>query len=273
MRQEFRIFVLLTAVAAPMFIGTAARAQMTSVALDASSFTTAQITLGGFTSQSEMVNVTGMLDIAAPASGAGDVLVRNVRISIPQVVLAIPFPVTIGASQFESSVNQTATLPGSAGGTLETLFFGPGPTGTLTGQVSYSGTGPTCLSLAQLGGPCAGTFALADVGERPSMIGQGSITPSPGARSVQMVFSVSTPLVAGGQAWSRLVFDVAVRATLPAQAACFADFGAPVGVDVQDLFAFLNAWFSGDPRSDVNGGGINVTDIFDYLNAWFQGCP
>ncbi|MBY0310969.1 MAG: hypothetical protein K2W85_02755 [Phycisphaerales bacterium] len=273
MRLAFRIFVLLCATASSMFVGTAARAQMTSVSLEASSFTTAQITLGGFTSQSEIVNVTGTLDVAAPASGAGDVLLRNVRISIPQVVLAIPFPVTVGAAQLESSVNQVATLSGSASGTFETLFFGPGPTGNLTGQVSYSGTGPTCLSLAQLGGPCAGTFALASVGERPTMIGQGVITPSPGARSVQMVFTISTPLVAGGQAWSRLVFDVAVRATLPAQAACIADFTAPSGIDVQDLFAFLNAWFTGDTRSDINGGGITVTDIFDYLNAWFQGCP
>jgi len=34
-------------------------------------------------------------------------------------------------------------------------------------------------------------------------------------------------------------------------------------VAVADIFAFLNAWFGGDPRADINGGGLSVSDIFD----------
>jgi hypothetical protein len=55
---------------------------------------------------------------------------------------------------------------------------------------------------------------------------------------------------------------------------CAVDFDGMGGVSVQDIFAFLNAWFAGDPRADFDGmGGIAVADIFAFLNAWFIGCP
>ncbi len=55
---------------------------------------------------------------------------------------------------------------------------------------------------------------------------------------------------------------------------CTADFNGQGGINVQDIFDFLNAWFAGDPRADVNGAnGVTVQDIFDFLAAWFAGCP
>ncbi len=54
---------------------------------------------------------------------------------------------------------------------------------------------------------------------------------------------------------------------------CPADFNGTGGLTVQDIFDFLNAWFSGNPTADFNHvGGITVQDIFDFLNAWFAGC-
>ncbi len=57
---------------------------------------------------------------------------------------------------------------------------------------------------------------------------------------------------------------------------CTADFncsGRPNAVAVDDIFAFLTAWFALDPRADINGiGGITVPDIFAFLTAWFAGC-
>ena len=59
----------------------------------------------------------------------------------------------------------------------------------------------------------------------------------------------------------------------PDSCECHPDFDQSGGLSVQDIFAFLNAWFAGDPRSDFNGvNGITVQDIFDFLNAWFAGC-
>jgi hypothetical protein len=53
---------------------------------------------------------------------------------------------------------------------------------------------------------------------------------------------------------------------------CRANFNGVNGITIQDIFDFLNAWFAGDPRADINGGGLAVSDIFDFLNAWFAAC-
>jgi hypothetical protein len=54
---------------------------------------------------------------------------------------------------------------------------------------------------------------------------------------------------------------------------CPADFNAAGGINVQDIFDFLGAWFAGDARANFNGaGGLTVQDIFDFLAAWFAGC-
>jgi hypothetical protein len=58
----------------------------------------------------------------------------------------------------------------------------------------------------------------------------------------------------------------------PCPAPCVADFNHSGGIEVQDIFDFLNAWFAGDPAADVNGGGLAVSDIFSFLNLWFAGC-
>jgi hypothetical protein len=54
---------------------------------------------------------------------------------------------------------------------------------------------------------------------------------------------------------------------------CVANFDGINGVAVQDIFAYLSAWFAGDPRADVNGTpGLSVYDIFAFLQIWFTGC-
>ncbi len=58
---------------------------------------------------------------------------------------------------------------------------------------------------------------------------------------------------------------VGVTGTCPA---CPADFNGVNGLEVNDIFDFLSAWFAGDPRGDFNGtGGTTVNDIFDFLSA------
>jgi hypothetical protein len=54
---------------------------------------------------------------------------------------------------------------------------------------------------------------------------------------------------------------------------CAVDFNCSGSLSVQDIFDFLNAWFSGAPEADFDGlNGLQVQDIFDFLNAWFAGC-
>jgi hypothetical protein len=55
---------------------------------------------------------------------------------------------------------------------------------------------------------------------------------------------------------------------------CLPDINNSGGLEVQDIFDFLNIWFAGDCRADFNGvDGLSVQDIFDFLSAWFAGCP
>ncbi len=61
--------------------------------------------------------------------------------------------------------------------------------------------------------------------------------------------------------------------TCTATSCCLADFDQSGAADVQDIFTYLNAWFSAEPRSDINlSGAIDVSDIFDFLSVWFAGC-
>lgn len=60
---------------------------------------------------------------------------------------------------------------------------------------------------------------------------------------------------------------------VPGNPPCAADFNGVGGVTVADIFAFLSAWFAGDPAADFNQvDGLTVADIFDFLRAWFAGC-
>jgi len=55
---------------------------------------------------------------------------------------------------------------------------------------------------------------------------------------------------------------------------CSADFDNSGTVAVPDIFAFLSAWFAGQPAANFDGaGGVTVPDIFAFLSEWFAGCP
>ena len=60
----------------------------------------------------------------------------------------------------------------------------------------------------------------------------------------------------------------------PAQGSdCFADFNGDGHVTVQDIFAFLAAWFAHSPTASINHSGPpTVQDIFSFLALWFAGC-
>lgn len=61
--------------------------------------------------------------------------------------------------------------------------------------------------------------------------------------------------------------------------ACRADFDGSGSVGVQDIFAFLAAYFMGGtgpspPSADFDENGqVTVNDIFAFLAAYFAGCP
>jgi hypothetical protein len=61
---------------------------------------------------------------------------------------------------------------------------------------------------------------------------------------------------------------------------CRANFDQVNGITVNDIFAFVTAWFiqqgltgPGHTADMNNDGAVNVTDIFAFISAWFIGCP
>jgi hypothetical protein len=59
-------------------------------------------------------------------------------------------------------------------------------------------------------------------------------------------------------------------------ACCYADYNKINGIEVQDVFDFINDWLAGSPFANTGGSGsggtLAVQNIFDFLNAWFTGC-
>ena len=57
------------------------------------------------------------------------------------------------------------------------------------------------------------------------------------------------------------------------RAICAADFNCSGGVTIDDLFLYLNAWFTSAPSADINEhSGVSIDDLFYFINAWFSGC-
>lgn len=98
---------------------------------------------------------------------------------------------------------------------------------------------------------------------------------SDGGKDLVVLTNVSTgpfPSSSGGGRGDRGV-PLPVVKPIRSRAMCRGDFNGVGGVTIQDLFDFLNAWFSGQPSGDFNGvGGLTIQDVFDFLAAWFSPC-
>lgn len=56
---------------------------------------------------------------------------------------------------------------------------------------------------------------------------------------------------------------------------CYADFDKANGVAIDDLFLYLNAYFTSSPWAKIGGDGTatpTIDDLFKYINAYFTGC-
>jgi hypothetical protein len=90
---------------------------------------------------------------------------------------------------------------------------------------------------------------------------------------VTKMFRSDHPVPGGALFRCRVSNSCGTISTAPARfITCVADYDCSGELSVQDIFAYLNAWFAGASSADFNGGGLSVQDIFDFLNAWFAGC-
>lgn len=69
------------------------------------------------------------------------------------------------------------------------------------------------------------------------------------------------------------VFPENIRAMWFYAPVCPGDFDRNGIRNVTDIFAFLAAWFAGNPEADLDGvEGLGVPDIFAFLASWFGSC-
>ena len=146
--------------------------------------------------------------------------------------------------------------------------------------------GQTVLVLAQVRGapPIAYQWRRNNVpvtvGPAGASLGGGVVSGASGTISTAADFTGLSLSIANAQrsdagSYTLVITNACGSSTSTAANAevCIADFDGSGTRDVSDIFAFLSAWFSGDPRANVNGvNGIEVGDIFAFLSAWFAGC-
>jgi hypothetical protein len=192
--------------------------------------------------------------------------------------------------EFTLSASDTVTLTGQSRFTPRFNIYSPtcvgvNPLAQMTPLASFT-KNPNCSGVndISLTTPlAAGTYWLAVLSE-----GSGAVSRQCGTEGVEYWFMLSGSVPCPGACCN------GTTCTSVAQVDCTGSFkgvGAPCeapgnpttccpvnydginGLQVADIFAFLNSWFAGETRADFDGlNGLQVADIFAFLNAWFAGC-
>ncbi|HMN41630.1 MAG TPA: GC-type dockerin domain-anchored protein [Phycisphaerales bacterium] len=124
-------------------------------------------------------------------------------------------------------------------------------------------TPETGIELWTSDGSPAGTFMLFEIIPGPSSADIKSVT-----RAGDRIYFQATVPPQRPSLWSFDWFG-----SLTAHFLCPADYNRADGPSVQDIFDFLNDWFAGASRADINGNGhFEVQDIFEFINVWLAGC-
>ncbi len=207
---------------------------------------------------------------------------RTIQLAITRRMLTAFFDLNLKSDQ---SVWTTVWGPDAppSGGVTATSVSGIGVTAAASSVTAAPGGESTPISITITNsGPVSCSYTLQAQGASGwSAILDPTQTPAlaPGSFAVANL-RVWAPGLAGAAAGSILVSarsdrDQATRSfgvVAGTRRACIADWNGTDGLNVQDIFAFLNDWF--ESRADFNGSsGTTIQDIFDFLNSWFSGCP
>ena len=132
--------------------------------------------------------------------------------------------------------------------------------------------GSVCTQTIQIN--CAGTWTM------NALCGAGACAPPPttgrccrGATCAVIEQDACTALTGVGASFSASgsTCNTPGANTAPC---CLADIDKANGVQIDDLFLFLNLWFNNSPFADVGGNGTTsgtIDDLFQYFNAYFVG--
>ena len=209
--------------------------------------------------------------------GSGNVLRRRA---------SPPAWVTIGSPGLDKTVRALAIAANGeliVGGDFATA--GGKPSAGIA-RYTFSPQPPTFTQQPADASPCRGDavlFTAAYSGTTASQIawshnGQ-AIDPAtnPSAKTLTLVINHASSAF-GGEYRCTVTNICGSAITDPATlTVCDTDFACDGAVSVQDLFAFLDAWFAqfpdgvpGSPSADFDrSGDVAVADLFGYLDAWF----
>lgn len=143
----------------------------------------------------------------------------------------------------------------------------PGVTGVKSIQVTETGTGLLCVMTSSgmreyVRNPTTGLWESAATPLFGDVPASNTMVLSKG-RSNFVLGVHDTP------EWNNVI----VPETAPQISDCPADVNLDGMSTVDDLFIYINWWFSAVRTADFNvSGTVSIDDLFLYLNAWFVGC-
>lgn len=227
-----------------------------------------------------------------PAVGPGQAIQEFIQngLTDPRVANQT-FPFDRATLYSESAINRPVNLGGGVAGTggvipqilaLDPPFVGntifrlglDRANGGATARLVISNSAPESGKLT--GGRVFGMTLVSGVGAGNGFATQVWPLKAPGVQPGQTLYAqwiVSDLAAPNGLAYSTVAqfrFFCGAAGCAPS---CVADFNNDYAVSIDDLFSYLNAWFAGDIRSDVDGAGVtSIDDLFRYLNEYFVGC-
>ena len=95
-------------------------------------------------------------------------------------------------------------------------------------------------------------------------------------RQGQVVFAqwiINDPAAVGGESRSNVARIPMFCSSAGCPSVCLGDFNRDTTISVQDVFDFLESYFSGDPSADTDYSlTVSTNDIFAFLASYFSGC-
>jgi autotransporter-associated beta strand protein len=164
-------------------------------------------------------------------------------------------------------------FPGLDQLTISGAFSLPNPNAVIECSVG-SPTDPALIrALGSLSYPLFGTATVRVIQNTPVPFGTSFRLIDFGAGSSSPNFSKYALSSPSGSGRGRLVLSNRMLSYVVAQNPCPADANGNGVQDIDDIFVFLNIWFSGSPGADFDLSGTQtLDDVFIFINAWFRAC-
>lgn len=168
---------------------------------------------------------------------------------------------------------------------VQFALSGPGPTvpideaGSLaasglaaacSGQLSFETYGTQCGQLLAGGSTCVFNGPISAAAVQATVSGSIHRQPFEPGWTFELRVAMLAPIMPELPGNHTVEIWATLRGTVTEfSAVCPEDWDGDTLVTVQDIFAFLTAWFAGEPDALSFGGTPGVPAIFAFLSAWF----